>query len=139
MCRPDDAVVRHPRQARKSRAGTIQIGGYLIVTPLDCAPGRVFCFDVMTTRRTTFVHSTGAYTRHSARTVDASNVSFDLKLPFTTTAANGRDGEGFRMPAHADLSGRTPGRRPKAPPGRNPRGAVWAVAVYGDLTGRRLG
>jgi hypothetical protein len=25
------------------------------------------------------------------------------------------------------------------PPGRNPRAAGWTVAVYGDLTGRRLG
>jgi hypothetical protein len=36
------------------------------------------------------------------------------KLPFTTTVANGRDGEGFRMPARGDLSPRAEGRRPKA-------------------------
>jgi hypothetical protein len=46
-----------------------------------------------------------------------------------------RLGEGFRMPASGDLSGPAS----ESPPGRNPRGAVWAVAVYGDLTGRRLG
>jgi len=27
----------------------------------------------------------------------------------------------------------------RKPPGKEPAGAVWTVAVYGDLTGRRLG
>jgi hypothetical protein len=42
-------------------------------------------------------------------------------------------------PAHGDLSARTEGRRRKAPKEGNPRGTVWALAVYGDLTGSGLG
>jgi hypothetical protein len=60
------------------------------------------------------------------------------KLPFATAAANGRDGEGFRMPASGDLSART-GAGVRKPPRKEPAGAAWAVVAYGDLSGRRFG
>ena len=48
-------------------------------------------------------------------------------------------GEGFRMPARRDYSRALRGPASESPPGRNPRAAGWTVAVYGDLTGQRLG
>jgi hypothetical protein len=48
-------------------------------------------------------------------------------------------GEGSRMPARGDLSARAMRAGVRKPPRKEPAGAVWAVAVYGDLTGRRLG
>src|SRR6516162_6967386 len=48
-------------------------------------------------------------------------------------------GAGFRMPARHDYSRALPGPASESLPGRNPRVAGWTVAVYGDLTGRRLG
>jgi len=55
------------------------------------------------------------------------------------SGAKGRFGEGFRMPAGRDDSRALRGSASERPPGRNPRAAGWTVAVYGDLTGRRLG
>jgi len=55
------------------------------------------------------------------------------------SGAKGRFGEGFRMPAGRDDSRALRGSASESPPGRNPRAAGWTVAVYGDLTGRRLG
>ena len=46
-------------------------------------------------------------------------------------------GEGFRMPARRDLSARAEGRRPKASQ-EGTRGGRRQLAVYGDLTMRRL-
>ena len=43
------------------------------------------------------------------------------------------------MPARRDYSRALRGPASESLTGRNPRAAEWTVAVYGDLTGRRLG
>jgi hypothetical protein len=53
------------------------------------------------------------------------------KLPSTATVANGRDGEGFRMPACGDLSARAEGRRPKASQEGTRGGRVTACRLWG--------
>ena len=60
-------------------------------------------------------------------------------IPEGINKRNGRFGAGFRMPARHDYSRALPGPASESLPGRNPRVAGWTVAVYGDLTGRRLG
>jgi hypothetical protein len=50
-----------------------------------------------------------------------------------------RNGEGVRMPARRDYSRALRGAASESLPGRTPRAAGWTVAVYGDLTERRLG
>jgi len=58
--------------------------------------------------------------------------------PILGAEMDGGYGEGFRMPARGDRCSRT-GAGVRKPPRKEPAGAGQTVAVYGDLTGQRLG
>src|SRR6516165_3132186 len=73
------------------------------------------------------------------RTAANAKVRFPLTQSIWARVTEVGSGEGFRMPARRDYSRALRGPASESLPGRNPRAAVWAGDIYGDLTERRFG